>query len=440
MATTENRTRNLVGRFVVDIDGEGLGRLEEVYRDRQSARLTWGVVSGGRFGTRRFVPLRGATEAGEDIRVRATEAQVMDGPQVGSGDALDPTAESALYRHFGSPGPSGVEQPDAEARSLVGRTVVTRGGYKIGKVDQVYRDAQTHEPTWAVVTHALTRKQRFVPLSGASDQDDDTLRIAATKDQVDDAPDVEDTDRLAPEEEERLKRHYDRLPSARHGAAQAGPARPAVTPAPQRDREWAAPGEDPELRRRKAAFSVRPERQWMRVTRARQHEEYGGFKLGAAFFGWLIAIGIAVLLTAILSAAGAAIGLTDVSTSEVTGAAGAIGIVGGAILVLILVIAYFAGGYVAGRLSRFDGARQGLGTWVLGLLITILAGAAGVVFGSQYNILAALNLPRVPVDEGSITTGALIALGVVIVGTLIAAIAGGKTGERFHEKVDRAGY
>ena len=39
-----------------------------------------------------------------------------------------------------------------------------------------------------------------------------------------------------------------------------------------------------------------------------QREEFGGLNWGAAFFGWLVAIGVATLLTAILSAAGAAIG------------------------------------------------------------------------------------------------------------------------------------
>ena len=48
-----------------------------------------------------------------------------------------------------------------------------------------------------------------------------------------------------------------------------------------------------------------------REVRARQRDEFGGFNWGAAFFGWLVAIGIGVLLTAILSAAGAAIGLTE---------------------------------------------------------------------------------------------------------------------------------
>ncbi|MBA2630939.1 MAG: hypothetical protein H0U84_07950 [Thermoleophilaceae bacterium] len=173
--------------------------------------------------------------------------------------------------------------------------------------------------------------------------------------------------------------------------------------------------------------------------RARQREEYGGFNLGAAFFGWLVATGLAVLLIAILGAAGAAIGLTELSESEAEGSAGTISIVGGVLLIAVLAVAYYAGGYVAGRLSRFDGARQGLGAWLFGLAVTVLLAAAGAVLGSEYNVLERLDLPRIPVDEGSLTTGGLIALGVVLLATLVAAIVGGKVGERYHKKVDRAG-
>jgi hypothetical protein len=158
----------------------------------------------------------------------------------------------------------------------------------------------------------------------------------------------------------------------------------------------------------------------LRDTRARQREEYGGFNLGAAFFGWLVATGLAVLLIAILGAAGTAIGLTE-------------------LLVVVLAVAYYSGGYVAGRLSRFDGARQGLGAWLFGLVVTILLAAAGLVLGSEYNVLQRLDLPRIPIDEGSLSTGGLIALGAIVLATLVAAVLGGKVGERYHRKVDRAG-
>jgi hypothetical protein len=168
----------------------------------------------------------------------------------------------------------------------------------------------------------------------------------------------------------------------------------------------------------------------------RQREEFGGLNWGSAFFGWLVAIGVAALLTAILSAAGAAIGLTQTSPSQAgnqaQSSADTVGIIGGIILLAILAIAYYAGGYVAGRMSRFDGPRQGIGVWV------ILA-VAGVLLGAKYNVLSQLNLPRIPVDEGSLTTGGLIALLAIVIVTLLAAIAGGKQGTHYHRKIDRTG-
>jgi hypothetical protein len=173
-----------------------------------------------------------------------------------------------------------------------------------------------------------------------------------------------------------------------------------------------------------------------REARLRQRDEFGGINWGAAFFGWIVAIGLGVLLTAIVSAAGAAIGLTDQSTAKAN--ADTIGIVGGALLIAIAVIAYYAGGYVAGRMSRFDGARQGFGVWLFGLVVTLLVAAAGAILGDQYNVFEQLNLPRIPVSTSDLTTGGAIALAAIVLGSLLAAVVGGKVGQRYHRKVDRA--
>jgi len=176
------------------------------------------------------------------------------------------------------------------------------------------------------------------------------------------------------------------------------------------------------------------------VVRERQRDEYGGFNLGAAFFGWMVAIGIAVLLTALLSAAGAAIGLTELSEGEAQSNAETISIIGGILLIAVLAISYYAGGYVAGRMSRFDGGRQGMGVWLLGLLATVALAVLGAIAGSEYNLFSQLNLPRIPIDEGSLAGGSAITLLLILIATALAAISGGKVGERYHRKVDRAGY
>jgi hypothetical protein len=190
-----------------------------------------------------------------------------------------------------------------------------------------------------------------------------------------------------------------------------------------------------EVTRRDEAAAPRDDRPDAVVdTRSRQRAEFGGINWGAGFFGWLVAVGLAVILTAILSAAGAAIGL---SSKEATKHAGTVTVVGGALLLLAFVIAYFAGGYVAGRMSRFDGGRQGLASWLWGIIVTLLVAGLTAIAGSEYNIFQGLHLPRVPIKGEDLTTGGAIGLAAVVVGTLLAAILGGKAGQRYHRKVDR---
>jgi amino acid transporter len=182
-------------------------------------------------------------------------------------------------------------------------------------------------------------------------------------------------------------------------------------------------------------------REHMHEARARQRDEYGGINWGAAFFGWLVAVGLGSLLLAIVAAAGAAVGLTqNVSQSDATSNAESIGLGGAIALLVVLMIAYYCGGYVAGRMSRFDGARQGFGAWMFGIIVTILLALAAVLLGSEYNVLEQLNLPSLPVGDATLTTGGAIALAAVLLGTLLAAIVGGKAGERYHRKVDRVGF
>ena len=173
-----------------------------------------------------------------------------------------------------------------------------------------------------------------------------------------------------------------------------------------------------------------------------QRARFGGIKWGAAFFGWLSANGLAVILVALLSAAGVALGLANgVDTAdEAVAQADTVGISGGIALLVMLFLAYLAGGYVAGRMARFDGARQGLAVWLVGLIVVVVLAAAGAILGAKYNVLEQLNLPRIPIDEGTATTGGIVTLVAILLVTLLGALVGGKLGERYHRKIDRVGF
>lgn len=181
------------------------------------------------------------------------------------------------------------------------------------------------------------------------------------------------------------------------------------------------------------------ERRRRRVDDTAARERFAGLNPGACFFGWIVAIGVAVLLTSIAGAVVAAVGsTTGVTQTEAERESGTIGIAAAIVLLVVLLVGYYAGGYVAGRMSRFDGGRQGLGVWGIGLVVTIVAVVAGTVFGAQYNILDRVQLPRVPVATEDISLGAIVTALAVVVGTLLAAFLGGKVGHRYHDRVDRA--
>jgi hypothetical protein len=174
----------------------------------------------------------------------------------------------------------------------------------------------------------------------------------------------------------------------------------------------------------------------------RQKDAFGGMKFGSCFFGWLTASGTAVLLAALVTGVGAALGLSrNVDVSNPTPAqTESIGFVGGIVLLAIIFVAYLAGGYVAGRMARFNGLKQGLGVWLWAVIMAILVGIAGWLAGARFDIFAQLNsFPRLPLNEGTLTIGGIIVAVGVVAASLIGALLGGLAGMRYHRRVDRAG-
>ena len=74
---------------------------------------------------------------------------------------------------------------------------------------------------------------------------------------------------------------------------------------------------------------------------------------------------------------------------------------------------------------------------VSGLLYLVLA-VFGMFVGAQYDVLSRIQLPTLPAAFGQVTIANLVLLAVAITGTLVAAVLGGKAGEGFHRRVDRA--
>lgn len=91
-----------------------------------------------------------------------------------------------------------------------GRTVLDRDGEKIGKLGDVFLDAETDRPAWAgVQTGLFGNKESFVPLEDVREVEDG-LQVPYEKDHVKDAPQIDPDVALTVDEEESLHRHYGR--------------------------------------------------------------------------------------------------------------------------------------------------------------------------------------------------------------------------------------
>lgn len=169
-----------------------------------------------------------------------------------------------------------------------------------------------------------------------------------------------------------------------------------------------------------------------------RREQWGGMNIGAGFFGWLVAVGMAVLLSSTISAIAAAVGdANDVTQSELERESGEISVTAAIVLLVVLLISFYAGGYVAGRMSRFDGTRQGWAVWLISLIVIAIAAIIGAVYGSEYDILNRVDIPDVPIPTEDLSLGGAVTIGAAAFATLLAALAGGRAGTYYHHKVDR---
>lgn len=169
----------------------------------------------------------------------------------------------------------------------------------------------------------------------------------------------------------------------------------------------------------------------------RLREVYGGVDWLASFIGCVIAIVCASVLLALLGLVLAPLGFTLNLGGREIGAAIITGLV---IVGLALFVAYFCGGYVAGRLARYDGGRNGAMTVAWGLALTLLAAAVGSFLpGPFFEVLQEFVQSSVLPAVGSLTelglAGAGIVLGALLL-ELLGGFLGGRLGARYHTRIN----
>ncbi len=174
----------------------------------------------------------------------------------------------------------------------------------------------------------------------------------------------------------------------------------------------------------------------------RLRDMYGGVDWLASFLGFVFAIVAGTLFSVVAGLILAPLGLSlDLGESEL----GAAAITALVLIAVLVFLTFFFGGYVAGRLARFDGGRNGamLLLWtgvavlILALINAVLSSflpasiTEGVNNLIQNNVLSAIGQLSL---LGAV--GVVIFAGALVV-ALLGGFLGGRLGSRYHTEIDR---
>jgi MFS family permease len=162
----------------------------------------------------------------------------------------------------------------------------------------------------------------------------------------------------------------------------------------------------------------------------------------ASFLGFVFAIVLGMIFSAVVGLVLVPFGITpDLSDGQI----GASVITGLALLGVLIFLTFFFGGYVAGRLARFDGGRNGAMVLVWMFIVVVILAVAAAIFSGFLPAGTAEGITNL-VDRMVSTAGKLAGAGVVGLVTAAAALLlallggslGGRMGSRYHTEIDRA--
>ncbi|MCW2665392.1 MAG: conserved rane protein of unknown function [Frankiales bacterium] len=171
---------------------------------------------------------------------------------------------------------------------------------------------------------------------------------------------------------------------------------------------------------------VRVDRVHTELPRAEARSRFGGVDPLAVLAGTTAAIGTLAVLSSLAGALGR-VGYTQgVGEQELSTAALAAGLV-------ILGLSLLWGGWVTGRVARYEGKRNG---FLTGLLFVLLSAALAAAASASDDVRN-LELPSW-LDTDTLTVAAIASAVTGLIVALGAATLGGRIGAGWHRKVDDA--
>jgi len=199
------------------------------------------------------------------------------------------------------------------------------------------------------------------------------------------------------------------------------------TPAEEADRE-AYEADRVETREREDVVRERP---ISPIAAAR--ERFGGIDLPASLVGMLTGLAMVVLLGGLVGAAVGAIGyqtglrgdnVDDISTASLIGG------------LVVLFVSYVIGGWAAGRIARYDGARNGVMAAIWAIVLAGALSALAAWLGDTYDVFSNVDLPQW-FNRDAFTTTAIVSGVAAIAAMLVGGGLGGLWGTRYHRRADQ---
>jgi sporulation protein YlmC with PRC-barrel domain len=96
----------LRGATIVDKHGARIGKIEDIFLDRQTGQPAWAAVKTGLIGHRHtLAPIIDAfLNVNGDVQVPFTKDQVKDAPNIEPGEGPTPELERRMWEHYGMSG------------------------------------------------------------------------------------------------------------------------------------------------------------------------------------------------------------------------------------------------------------------------------------------------------------------------------------------------
>lgn len=167
---TTTDVQGWIGRQLIGNDHDKIGKVDEVYVDRESGEPKFLAVKTGLFGSNvSFVPIEEARGSGDQVTVPYTKDQIKDAPNVDADGEISRSEEQRIYEHYNL---TYAEYDGPDHESLLGRGTGTGRDADTDREGRFARDDDSgtigHDTSGPTTDEAMTRSEEELTVGKTS--------------------------------------------------------------------------------------------------------------------------------------------------------------------------------------------------------------------------------------------------------------------------------